>query len=180
MKNAVIYGMEIKPPVKPGKNATQKELAAYHSQLRRWARTIEERETRLRKIEQLLAAKETLLEKRERLLDDMAEELGLDPDDPSWNSEMDGEDGDDEDDEDEEDDPRVLECGCSVYDAKNGCECPECEQWRKGTGMPEDDLADMDVCKFDEWIASDGTEASPMNDEEAKFFARYEKQMKVK
>lgn len=53
--------MELKPPVNPGKNATQKALAAYHSQLRRYHRLLEEWDTKLKQKSKLLEAKALVL-----------------------------------------------------------------------------------------------------------------------
>lgn len=115
--------MELKPPTKPGKNATQKALAAYHSQLRRYHRMLEEWDAKLRKRhEELIKA------------------LRLD--------------------EEDDDEGGELECGCSEQDAINGCDCPECEQWRSKAAMM--------------------TQNKPLNPEETNFFAQYEEQMKIK
>jgi hypothetical protein len=153
----------IKPPAKPGKDAPQKAHAAYHSELRRYARTLEEWEARLQKMEKLLQRKDALLDEKAEMLDALEDE-GL------------------EDDDDFEG-PEMLECGCSEYDARNGCDCPDCEQWRKKIGLTEEQLADMGVCEIDDYIEKRKQTPNgikPMDDQETQFFAQYEEQMKVK
>jgi hypothetical protein len=170
----------LKPPTKPGKAATQKELAAYHSELRRYARTLEEWETKLQKMDKLLERKNELLKQKAEILETLEEdECFCEEGKCNIHPNQDGE-------HDEDDDfvgPEMLECGCSEYDARNGCECPECEQWRKKIGLDTDQLADMGVCEIDEYLekrkkSPDGVK--PMDDQEMKFFAQYEEQMKVK
>jgi len=94
-----------KPPVKPGKNATQKALEAYASELRRYA-------TRLREWEQKLDRHEAELDDRE------AELAVLEGEDESGyiNRESFNEDED---------------CECTPEDAIDGCPCPTCEEWRE-------------------------------------------------
>ena len=96
------------PPKPPSKNADRKALAAYWSELRRWAKA--------------LADWEADLDEREAAFEDY----------------------DDED------------CGCTIEDAKAGCECPTCMDWRDFRRPGPDEL-DGDGVKWleDLWKLED-------------------------
>jgi hypothetical protein len=99
-------------PPKPPKTANRKALAAYYSELRRWAEALERWEADLDQRE---------AEFEEQFNQSDAEgsaKLKSAYDDYS-------DDGDTMvDDEDE------MECGCTTEDAEEGCDCPVCEAWR--------------------------------------------------
>lgn len=92
------------PPKPPSKNADRKALAAYWSELRRWAEALKNWEADL--------------DHREAVLEAVIE----DADDETVRRYAGAVSEEDEDEG----------CGCTVEDAKDGCECPTCMDWRQG------------------------------------------------
>ncbi len=89
-----------KPPAKPDTTATRKALLAHHSELQKY-------HEKLAQWENLLVQKNAeLIEMREEF-EEMVEAEGY-----GW-----------DEDEDEE-------CECTPEDAKAGCPCGECDEWR--------------------------------------------------
>lgn len=157
--------MEIKPPTKPGKNADEKALLAYHSELRRYHRRLEEWDERLRQRFVDITQKDTA-KKIERLKEIINGSGRVVRSAPKKSDALPG-----------------PECGCSIEAACDGCDCPECEQWRKDYKITDNMVDEGDVKQL---IAharsvyaakSANTKAAPVTDEVSKFFAQYEEQM---
>jgi hypothetical protein len=96
------------PPKPPAKNADRKAVAAYYSELRRWAKSLEQWEAEL-------AQREVDLDRDMVAAGPMTEQqdhYGVDDDllDEPIESEE--------------------ECDCTTQEAEAGCDCPACEEWR--------------------------------------------------
>jgi hypothetical protein len=105
------------PPKPPSKNANRKALAAYFSELRRWA--------------EALKRWEADLDERERDFEDrfnQSDEEGSAKLKTVWDDENDhyGVDSDLLDDPIYSED----ECDCTTAEAEAGCDCPACVEWR--------------------------------------------------
>ena len=98
------------PPKPPSKTADRKALAAYYSELRRWAQALEQWESDL--------------DEREAAFEQAVEDA---PDETVQRyAGMIGDESDvDEDDEDE------MDCECDAEAAAAGCDCPKCEAIRE-------------------------------------------------
>lgn len=151
------YYKEMEPPVKPGKNADRKTLLAYHAELRRYHRMLEALEQRLR--QQTSAA---VTERLKQIINSAGEPGAVKPK------------------------PRAAvtlpepECGCGVGAACQGCDCPECIQWRKTYKITDEMVVEWDFQELIEHakrIHTADTTPAPATDEATKFFAQYEKQM---
>jgi hypothetical protein len=160
--------MEIKPPTKPGKGADEKALLAYHSELRRYHRQLEEWDQRMRA--------QTVAYKIERLKEIMNGGK-MTPTSPK--SKIDKINGS----------PVSYaslvgpECGCSMEAACDGCDCPECIQWRKDYKITDTMVEDWnikDIIQHAKTVFAQKKAESapaPVTDEMTKFFAQYEEQM---
>lgn len=160
--------MDIKPPSKLGKNPDEKALLAYASELRRYARTLEEWDARLRRdeatIKQVARVKDFLAQLKSNGFTSTPK-----PDSKNKVTH-----------------PSLPtpECGCPIEAACEGCDCPECIDWRKEFKVTEH--------MVDEWRAKDiiahattvwlerQKEKTPgaSTNEVTNFFAQYEEQMK--
>jgi hypothetical protein len=153
--------MEIKPPAKPGKGADEKALLAYHSELRRYHRQLEEWDQRMRA--------QTTAYKIERLKEIMnGGKMTPTPPKPKTTLTV-----------------TMVgpECGCSMEAACDGCDCPECVQWRKDYKITDTMVEDWnikDIMQHAKAVFAQAKAASapaPVTDEVTKFFAQYEEQM---
>lgn len=161
--------MEIKPPTKPGKNADEKALLAYHSELRRYHRMLEAWDAKLRQQETTEKAYATAwsiqkIERRKEIITSAGK-----PKAPGRSKPIGTLVGPD--------------CGCSIEAACDGCDCPECIQWRKDYKITEDMVGDWSVQEIVKHakqvhMAKQAESApAPVTDEMSKFFAKYEEQM---
>jgi len=151
--------MEIKPPTKPGKNADEKALLAYHSELRRYHRMLEAWDAKLRQ-----QTTDYKIERLKEIINGHSVGKALTKGKPLGT--LVGPD-----------------CGCSIEAACDGCDCPECIQWRKDYKITEDMTDEMtvqEIIKHAKQVhmakQADST-AAPVTDEMSKFFAKYEEQM---
>jgi hypothetical protein len=95
------------PPKPPSKTADRKALAAYYSELRRWAQALEQWEADLDERE--AAFEQAVDAAPDETVQRYAESIGT---------------AVDEDDEDE------MDCECDAEAAAAGCDCPKCEEIR--------------------------------------------------
>jgi ribosomal protein L12E/L44/L45/RPP1/RPP2 len=151
--------MEIKPPTKPGKNADEKALLAYHSELRRYHRLLEAEDARLQ--QQIRSLKIERLKEIMNVGGKSAPKQKALP-----GATLPG-----------------PECGCSIEAACDGCDCPECETWRKDYKVTDTMVEDWnikDIIQHAKTVFAQAKAASapaPTTDEATKFFAQYEEQM---
>jgi hypothetical protein len=165
--------MEIKPPTKPGKNADEKALLAYHSELRRYHRLLEAEDTRLRQLSAEIT-KNSAAWKIERLKEIMNGSSVTSEDKKSLRGTK------------STPKPSTItgpDCGCSIEAACDGCDCPECEQWRKDYKITDDMVEDWSMLQLKQHVKAMFLQKqaehspAPTTDEAAKFFAQYEEQM---
>jgi hypothetical protein len=127
--------MELKLPPDPGKNATKKDLIAFRKQLETYYSGLRRFHRKLNELDAALNDKEASLikwseELKEKSLLDWSKTLGSD--DTKAAAKMVSSDAGIEytesyvdQDEDENDDE--LDCGCTIQDALDGCDCSDCE-----------------------------------------------------
>jgi hypothetical protein len=158
--------MEIKPPAKPGKDADEKALLAYHSELRRYHRLLEAEDARLRQLSTEITSNRTAW-KIERLKEIMGAGGKSAP--PKQKAPSDTLTGPD--------------CGCSIEAACDGCDCPECDQWRKDYKITDAMVEEWSILQIKTHVMTvhkqrlTANTAAPVTDEMTKFFAQYEEQM---
>jgi hypothetical protein len=105
-----MLNMNSTPPRPPSKNADRKALAAYFSELRRWANALEQWEADLDERESVF----------EEAMDEASDEKVR-----NYANRIAGEPLDEDEDEDE------MDCECDAEAAAAGCDCPKCEAIRE-------------------------------------------------
>lgn len=104
--------MNSTPPQPPPKNADRKALAAFHSELRRWADALTRWEASLDVRETQLANDVQFVEEMEHWKPSRAD--SVDEDSDLLDTPIDTDD----------------DCDCTTENAKDGCDCPPCREWR--------------------------------------------------
>ena len=127
------------PPKPPSKTADRKALAAYYSELRRWAQALERWEADLDERESTLDEQQGIFEAALENADDPTVQRYADRSGYTVVDESD----------DEED------CGCNDEAAAAGCDCPTCEDTRqewlrisrehKGTPKTSDEVNQLEA-----------------------------------
>lgn len=105
------------PPTKPDVRATRKALLAYHSELQKY-------HEKLQQWEQLLSTRNQELMEARQDFDDLMEREGMGFEEECYCDEGTCNLHADYDDDEED-------CECGPEDAKAGCPCETCFQWRK-------------------------------------------------